>query len=156
MKRSNTLVLAAAAVTLSLGGLAFAQPHGLTAFIADFDTNKDDIVTHAEYRTIRDARFVPADRDRSGGLNEAEYVGEYAARLEAGLAASVLPADQKAEERDRQMKQAHVRFGVLDKNKDGAISLEEYLETGERSYASQDTDKDGKITINEPPKTETN
>ena len=148
--------LIAAAFTVSLGGAAVAQPHGLTAFIAEFDTNKDDVVTHDEYRAIRDARFVKADVDRSGGLNEAEYVGEYAARLDGQLAASLLPANQKAKERDGQMKQAHVRFGVLDKDKNAAISLEEYLETGERSYASQDTDKDGKITINEPPKTETN
>ena len=69
MKRLNTFAIATAVLTASLGGHALAQPHGLTAFIAEFDTNKDDIVTHA---------------------------------------------------------------------------------------ASQDTDKDGKITINEPPKTETN
>ncbi len=133
---------------------AHAAPHGRTAFIADYDIDKDGAVTAAEFKTIRDQRFAAMDTNKDGGVDEAEYVGEYTARLDAQLAASTQPAEKKAEERAAQLKQAHVRFGVLDKDKSGKIEAAEFAASGVRSFAEQDGDGDGKVTAEEKKKGE--
>ncbi|MFN3514790.1 MAG: hypothetical protein ACK41C_17225 [Phenylobacterium sp.] len=146
---SLRLPLAATAALLALAASAQAAPHGQAAFIADYDLDGDGKVTAAEFRTVRNQRFAATDLDKDGGLTEAEYVGEYQARLETQLAASDETAERKAEERVRQIRQAHVRFGVLDKNKDGRIDAEEFAASGLRAFAEQDGDKDGTITAGE-------
>lgn len=71
---------------------------------------------------------------------------EYSARLEQQLAASDRTEEKKTEERQRQIRQTHVRFGVLDKDKDGKMSQAEYNLSGARAFAKQDNDKDGIVT----------
>lgn len=143
------LPLAVTAALLALTASAQAAPHEASAFITDYDLDKDGKVTSAEFKTVRDKRFAAMDASRDGGIDEAEYVGEYEARLNAQLAASSESAERKAEERARQMRQAHVRFGVLDKDKDKQISAAEYAASGSRAFAEQDGDKDGVITNGE-------
>ena len=144
------LPLAMTAALLALAATsAQAAPHEHSAFIADYDLDKDGKVTAAEFKTVRDKRFAVMDISKDGGLDEAEYVGEYEGRLNAQLAASTESAERKTEERVRQMRQAHVRFGVLDKDKDNRISAQEYAASGGRAFAEQDGDKDGVITAGE-------
>jgi len=144
------LPLAMAAALLALAATsAQAAPHEHSAFITDYDLDKDGKVTAAEFKTVRDKRFAAMDVSKDGGLDEAEYVGEYEGRLNAQIAASTESAERKAEERARQMRQAHVRFGVLDKDKDKQISAQEYAASGGRAFAEQDGDKDGVITAGE-------
>ncbi|WP_332773075.1 hypothetical protein [Phenylobacterium sp.] len=144
------LPLAMTAALLALAATsAQAAPHEHSAFIADYDLDKDGKVTAAEFKTVRDKRFAAMDVSKDGGLDEAEYVGEYEGRLNAQLAASPESAERKAEERVRQMRQAHVRFGVLDKDKDAKVSAAEYAASGGRAFAEQDGDKDGVITAGE-------
>lgn len=144
------LPLAITAALLALAATsAQAAPHEHSAFIADYDLDKDGKVTAAEFKTVRDNRFAAMDASKDGGLDEAEYVGEYEGRLNAQLAISTESAERKAEERVRQMRQAHVRFGVLDKDKDKQISAAEYAASGGRAFAEQDGDKDGVITPSE-------
>ncbi|MDP3854101.1 hypothetical protein [Phenylobacterium sp.] len=143
------LPLAVTAALLALTTSAQAAPHEASAFITDYDLNKDGKVTSAEFKTVRDKRFAAMDVSKDGGLNEAEYVGEYEGRLEAQLAVSTESAERKAEERTRQMRQAHVRFGVLDKDKDQKISAQEYAASGGRAFAEQDGDKDGVVSTGE-------
>ncbi|WP_332766495.1 hypothetical protein [Phenylobacterium sp.] len=144
------LPLAMTAALLALAATsAQAAPHEHSAFIADYDLDKDGKVTAAEFKTVRDKRFAAMDVSKDGGLDEAEYVGEYEGRLNAQLAASTESAERKAEERVRQMRQAHVRFGVLDKDKDAKVSAAEYAASGGRAFAEQDGDKDGVITAGE-------
>ncbi|MBF7688544.1 hypothetical protein [Acinetobacter rathckeae] len=45
--------------------------------------------------------------------------------------------------RDASVKQAHVRFGVLNKNKDDKISLKEFQDVGVRSFENFDKNQDG-------------
>lgn len=78
--------------------------------------------------------------------SEEEYVGEYHTRLEQQLAASDRSEHKKTEERQRQMRQVHVRFGVLDKDKDGKMTHAEYDASGTRAFVEQDNDKDGIVT----------
>jgi Ca2+-binding EF-hand superfamily protein len=47
--------------------------------------------------------------------------------------------------RDGQIKQAHVRFGVLDTNKDGRISPEEFNASGSKLFSTLDTNHDGVV-----------
>lgn len=138
--------LSLAVAILSLSGTALAAPHEGSAFIHDYDANHDGQVTRDEFDTIRVTRFKATDANGDGTVSEDEYVKEYSDRLEQQLAASDLSEDKKAEERQRQIRQAHVRFGVLDKDKNQKIEQAEYIQSGARAFAEQDDDKDGIVT----------
>ncbi|MET0361767.1 MAG: hypothetical protein ABW048_08465 [Sphingobium sp.] len=139
-----------AAFALAVAGLsataATAAPHEGSAFIHDYDGNKDGTVTRAEFDAVRAERFKATDADKDGTVSEAEYVGEYSARLEQQLAASTGSEAMKTEERERQIRQAHVRFNILDSNKDEKMQQSEYDASGARAFAQQDDDKDGIVT----------
>lgn len=139
------LILTAAAVLAT--SPAFAAPHEGNAFIHDYDSDHDGSVSRQEFDTVRVARFKATDANGDGWVSEAEYVSEYQARLEAQLAASDQSEDKKVEERQRQIRQTHVRFGVLDTNKDGKMQQAEYDASGARAFAEQDDDKDGVVTV---------
>lgn len=152
---SLRLPLAMTAALLALGAAAaHAAPHEHSAFMTDYDLDKDGKVTAAEFKEVRGQRFAATDADKNGGLTEAEYVGEYQGRLDAQLAASSETNERKDEQRVRQIRQAHVRFGVLDKDKDGQIVPAEFDASGQRAFAEQDGDGDGVITAGEKKKGE--
>ncbi|PNP95782.1 hypothetical protein [Sphingobium sp. SA916] len=141
-----TYRLPLAALLLAAALSVQAAPHEGNAFIHDYDANHDGQVTRAEFDAGRLARFKATDPNGDGGLSEEEYVAEYSTRLEKQLAASTESDEKKAEERQRQIRQAHVRFGVLDKDKEGKIVQAEYDASGTRAFAEQDNDKDGTVT----------
>lgn len=143
MKLQLTL---AAAIALASAGPALAAPHDGASFIHDYDADHDGSVTRAEFDAGRVARFRATDANGDGWLSEAEYVGEYQTRLEAQLAKSDRDAEKKAEERQRQMRQARVRFGVLDRDKNKQMVQAEYDASGARAFAEQDADRSGTIT----------
>lgn len=144
MKR--IISLAPALLLAITGSGAMAAPHEGSAFIHDYDANHDGQVSRAEFDAERSARFKATDANADGWLSEDEYVGEYRARLDQQLAASDRSEEKKVEERQRQMRQAHVRFGVLDKDKDSRMTQAEYDASGARAFADQDDDKDGIVT----------
>ncbi|MET0238391.1 MAG: hypothetical protein ABW184_00710 [Sphingobium sp.] len=129
-----------------LAAPALAAPHEGSAFIHDYDTDKDGSVSRAEFDAVRVARFKATDANGDGIVSEEEYVAEYSARLEKQLAESGETEERKAEERQRQIRQAHVRFGVLDKDKDARMVQAEYDASGARAFAEQDDDKNGIVT----------
>lgn len=141
----------ALAATLLAAEAAQAAPHGRADFIADYDLNKDGKVSADEFKTVRGQRYAAMDANKDGGVDETEYVGEYTLRLDAQLAASTEDADRKAEERVRQIRQAYVRFEVLDRDKDKKISHAEFDASGVRAFAEQDGDSDGQVTAAEAP-----
>jgi hypothetical protein len=134
---------------LALSVPAHAAPHDGASFIHDYDADRDAKVTRVEFDAGRTARFRGTDTNGDGWLSEAEYVGEYQARLEQQLAASDRDEEKKTEERQRQMRQAHVRFGVLDRDKNAKMVRAEYDASGARAFAEQDADKDGTITASD-------
>lgn len=142
-----TAILAATA--LAATG-ALAASHARDTFIREQDQNGDAVVSKEEFAATRQAQFVRTDTDRNGALSHAEYVGDYQARLERELAASTQTVDKKTEERVRQMRQADVRFGVLDSDKSGAITAAEYAYSGWRMFVSHDSNKDGVISAADP------
>lgn len=138
--------LTAALASLVLAGSAIAAPHGGSAFIHDYDTDHDGQVTRAEFDAARVQRFQATDANKDGWVSEDEYVSEYSARLEQQLAASNETEEKKTEERQRQIRQTHVRFNVLDGNKDKQMTQAEFDVSGARAFAEQDDDKNGVVT----------
>lgn len=145
--------IATLALTLAFGAAAQAAPHGQSEFVTDYDTNKDGSVTLAEYNAVRETRLKAMDVNADGRVSEDEYVGEYAARLEAELAASTAVADAKESVRERQMKQAHVRFNVLDSDKNGDLTAAEFNASGARAFGEHDGDGDGVVKAGEAKRT---
>jgi len=140
------ILILATLAALPLAAPALAAPHEGSAFIKDYDIDHDGAVTRAEFDAGRAARFAATDANQDGWVSDAEYLAEYTVRLEAQLAASGLSEEKKTEDRQRQVRQTHVRFGVLDSDKDGKMQQAEYDASGARAFAGQDDDKDGRIT----------
>jgi hypothetical protein len=150
MKR--ILLLAGAALALS-APLAAAQPnaaapaapadnaargargHDKAEFMESYDINSDSVVARTEFDTRRGEHFSRADTNRDGTLTEAEYVAEYQARLDAEL----------AQTRAAQLRQAHVRFGVLDTDHNAGMTNTEFGASGQRMFARLDTNGDGSV-----------
>lgn len=109
--------------------------HSVQGMLALYDADGDGKVDEAEFRTARDAAFKATDRDGDGRLDLAEYLAEYLQRLEARLEA----------QREGGARQAHVRFGVLDGNKDGNVAWEEFAASGRNLFSRADTDFDGAV-----------
>jgi len=146
----------AAAVLLAGNGLAAtaqAASHNRDTFIREQDLNGDGKVSKDEFAKGRDAEFARMDADHDGGLSHDEYVGDFKRRLEATLPAIKEPERQETE-RDRQMKQAEVRFGVLDSDKSGAITPAEFAYTGWSMFIHHDTNDDGLVSKDDTPRKE--
>lgn len=143
MKYSAILTLAASALAVSP---ALSAPHEGSAFIHDYDADHGGSVSRVEFDAGRAARFKATDTNGDGWVSEDEYVAEYSARLEEQLKSFDRGEEKKVEERQRQMRQTHVRFGVLDKDKDGKMTKAEYDASGARAFAEQDDDKDGTVS----------
>lgn len=107
--------------------------HSKREFLDTYDANKDGKVSKQEFAAKRSADHKGLDLNENGSVNELEYINEYTLRLDQELAAR----------RARQVRQAHVRFGVLDTNKDGILSPEEFAASGDRMFSRLDTTADG-------------
>lgn len=159
--RTLQTTIAVAATALLLGACAAphapgtatapAQPaggHGQAAFMGSYDGNRDGIVTRAEYDAIRKQRFEAGDANRDGVLSEAEYVAEFEARLKQQYFNEGRQPDKAYE---GSIKQAHVRFAILDRDRDGKLSREEDLTVADKTFKSADTNGDGVVSRNDPP-----
>jgi hypothetical protein len=123
---------------------ALAASHSSTTFIAEQDLNGDGKVLLAEFKLGREVEFVRIDFNADGQLSEAEYLGEFEGRLMQRIGKMADP-EKRREELQRQMRQAKVRFGVLDKDKNGSISLEEFQAAGLSMFNLHDRNKDGVV-----------
>lgn len=139
------LLAACAAAPSTTEGSGPARPaggHGHAAFISGYDANNDGRVPRAEYDAVRQQRYTAADTNRDGWLSETEYVAEFQGRLQQQYADQKrLPDDAYA----RSLRQAHVRFGLLDTNKDGRLTLDEEQAIADRTFRSADTNGDGVV-----------
>jgi Ca2+-binding EF-hand superfamily protein len=57
------------------------------------------------------------------------------------------PGGQSAPGYQTMMERRKARFTEMDKDKDGKVSVDEFLATGKARYAASDRDKDGKVTV---------
>jgi hypothetical protein len=163
-QRSLHATLSLTAITLLLGACssspvqtavqqAAQQParpaggHGQSAFIGGYDANRDGIVTRSEYDSVRKQRFDAADKNHDGYLNEEEYVAEFESRLKAQYAAEGKTPDKAYE---NSLRQAHVRFSIVDRDRDGKFTWEEELATADKTFKGADTNGDGIVSKDDP------
>lgn len=149
--KTRTILAAALVASLSASS-AHAASHARDTFIKEQDQNGDGVVSKDEFAATRALQFAATDADKNGSLSQAEYVGEFKARLEKRLAADQRTAEKKEEERERQLRQADVRFGVLDSDKSGAITRAEFDYSGWRMFNHHDTNNDGTVSAADPVK----
>ncbi|WP_395335949.1 hypothetical protein WBP06_27785 [Novosphingobium sp. BL-8H] len=141
----NTIKIALAlAASLTAFGTAQAASHDRATFIKEQDLDGDGKVGKDEYQRGRDAEFARMDRNHDGVLSHDEYVGDYRERLEKELLTE--PAASREEERTRQMRQAEVRFGVLDSDKSGGITHAEFDASGWAMFLRHDANHDGFVS----------
>jgi len=156
---TKTALLAAAVLStvfLGVAAPAFAASHARDTFIKEQDLNGDGSVSKDEFKAGREKQFAGIDANHDGALSHDEYVGEFTARLAKRLAASTDTAEKKEEERVRQLRQADVRFGVLDTDKSGGITPAEFDYSGWRMFVTHDTNKDGAVSAADPVAEDTN
>jgi hypothetical protein len=121
---------------------ALAASHSSTTFVAEQDLNGDGKVSLEEFKLGRQVEFARMDFNADGQLSEAEYLGEFEGRLMLRIG-KIADAEKRKEELQRQMRQAKVRFGVLDADKNGSISPEEFQAAGLRMFKLHDRNQDG-------------
>lgn len=124
-----------------------AGGHRKDAFIAAHDTDGDGQVTRAEYDAIRKARFEGADLDGDGVLNEEEYVAEFKGRLDQQYADQGLEPDERYE---GSMEQAHVRFAIVDRSRNGELTWEEQQAVADSTFKGHDTDENDIVNADDP------
>ena len=140
------IILPAIALTALIAGSVQAAPHSIREMIKEYDLNVDQKVSRDEFDAVRKIRYLTMDADGNGTLSKVEYVGEFETRLKKDLE-SENDAARAKEEYDRQMRQADVRFGVLDTDKDAKMTFDEYVFSGHQMFNRQDIDKDGLVTL---------
>ncbi len=101
MTRIRTIILTMTGllVTASLPALAS------TPLAEKADTNKDGLISQAEFLTQSDQRFTATDTDANGVLT---------------------PAERTAFRKQKREERAQARFGKADTNGDGQVSKDEY------------------------------
>lgn len=142
----KTLHLSLLSLSTLLAGAALGAAHERDTFIQQYDTNRDGKVERSEFDAARAERFNATDTDHSNALDQGEYLVEYLAQLDAGLATSSKSEADKTATRQRQLRQTLVRFNALDADHGKDISKAEYDASGNRSFGNHDSDKDGTIT----------
>jgi len=104
-------------------------PRGLMRY----DTNKDGAVDRSEWKAAQEARFKRLDTNGDGKLTQEELF----ARTPAD-GNSVVPSDRQAQRQTSY-------FQLLDADKDGFVSLAEFMIQADRNFARCDLNKDGRI-----------
>lgn len=97
-----------------------------------YDANKDGVVDRAEWKAGQEARFRRLDANGDDKLTKEELF----ARTPG--ANSVLPTDRQAQRQS-------TYFQLLDANKDGVVTLAEFVAQTDRNFARCDTNNDGRI-----------
>ncbi|HDS0925175.1 TPA: EF-hand domain-containing protein [Stenotrophomonas maltophilia] len=120
--------------------LKMPTSHTANGMLELYDTNKDGVVDHAEFDKVRATAFAATDNDGNGALSLAEYTAEFEGRLD----------QQRTRVRADAERQARVRFGALDTDKDARMTFAEYQASGKRMFTRADSNGDGVVDARDP------
>lgn len=109
--------------------------HSSKSFFERYDTDENGSVTKEEFLAARAKGYKLRDANSDGKVYVEEYVAEYEVRLD----------EQLKKRRKSAIKQTYTRFDVLDADKDGIMTLEEFNVSGDRVFGRRDINKDGKV-----------
>ncbi|OIQ47853.1 MAG: hypothetical protein BM565_04600 [Gammaproteobacteria bacterium MedPE] len=119
--------------------LSMPTTHSFNGLLTKYDANDDKTITPQEIAIVRQKIWDLADENNDGWISEQEYLYEFEDRMDM----------QIAKTRKSAVKQTYVRFGILDKDKDGKMTLAEYQASGHRSFNRFDTDNNQIVTLDE-------
>jgi Ca2+-binding EF-hand superfamily protein len=120
--------------------LSMPTSHSSQGFLELYDEDADGVVTRAEFDKQRQQAFFATDTNGDRLLSADEYLLEFENRL-----------DRQAERvREQQIKQAYVRFGVIDADKSGSMEWNEFLAIGMRGFERWDVNGDGLVSVADP------
>lgn len=134
---------ALASALLLMTGPALAAPNetapapaaqsARTNGVMRYDTNKDGAVDREEWNAGQQARFKQLDANGDGKLSQDELF----ARTPTG-ASSVLPTD-------RQHSRQSAFFQRMDADRDGVVTLVEFMSQADKNFARCDVDRNARI-----------
>lgn len=107
----------------------------LASLLKKYNSDDDQQLSWSEFEQKRRAQFDRSDSNKNDSVDAEEYVYEFEGRLD----------DRYEAARKGQIKQTIVRFNALDNNDNKLISWDEYQQSGERTFAWWDSNKDGAI-----------
>ena len=110
-------------------------------------THRDGVVTRAEFDAIRVQRFRSADKNGDGVLSEDEYVAEFEGRLKRQYFDEGRQPDKAYE---NSIKQAHVRYGIVNRARDGKFTAAEDAAIADKTFKGLDTNNDGSVSKADP------
>ncbi len=113
-----------------------SHAHSKEAFLLKNDSNEDGVVSKKEFDAARKESYEDKDANGDGVVTADEYVAEWEGRLEKQLEA----------QRKSSIKQAYVRYGVLDSDENGGMTLEEFNTSGDKTFSRYDANDDGSIS----------
>jgi Ca2+-binding EF-hand superfamily protein len=136
------LLLAAALPATAQDGAAGPRQDRLTRLIKLIDKDGDGAISAAEAEAFAASRFDRLDSDHKGYLT-----------LEAFEAPLRRAIDNASEARrpqlERALPRAEAAFKAINKAGDGHLTKDEFLADSRARFAAADTDKDGKLTLDE-------
>jgi len=110
-----------------------AKPTRAERGVMRYDANKDGAVDREEWTAGQQARFKQLDANGDGKLSQNE------------LFARTPAVGNSAVPNDRQAGRQSAYFQRLDTDKDGFVTLTEFMTQAERNFARCDADKNGRI-----------
>lgn len=129
---------------------------GLTIFTASISVlaaaQTEKVDSYQQAYTIYS--LYHADKEPKSALVSKQYAQDYAALFTTNkkVSAEQFVAFEQArlqpvleQRREMSLKQAHVRYGILDKNKDQKLTLKEFQASGEKTFDGFDQNQDGLI-----------
>lgn len=108
-------------------------PDGPSRGVMRYDSNKDGTVDRAEWAAGQEARFRSLDGNRDGRLTAEELFARTPAPRGDAAAA------------ERQTRRQATYFQLLDTDRDGVVTLAEFMAQAERNFARCDLDRNGRI-----------
>ncbi len=105
------------------------------------DENSDGMVSTAEASEWREAVFNAMDANENDALSLEEYMG-----LQLGQGAD--PSQRGPRYAERQAAK-EAEFRLMDADTDNSVSRQDFMEFGQQTFATNDTDGDGLVGLRE-------